>query len=80
MNLLLGLYALTILSNNGATALGTSDTDVQCAAAMGYVSRMIETQEGGTIASDFLINGDSFSLNYNVGGTIVTLTCDREVI
>jgi len=82
MNLIAGLYVLTLISNNGISELGKTPTGFQCAAAIGYVSRMLEVEEGGIAVSDFDVrSNDSFSINYSItDGSVVTLACDKEII
>lgn len=66
MNLTTALYVLTLLNSSGAYELGTSATDLTCAAAIGYISNNVE-RSGGEPTSDMTrLDDGTFSWNFVV--------------
>lgn len=85
MNLIAVLYTLTLLTSSGAAELGTSETDLTCAAAIGYISANVEKQ-GGQPTSDLTrLDDGTFSWNFVVPGedgepVHGSLICTPEVV
>lgn len=85
MMLTLATYLLVLINSSGVVELGKTDTNLECAAAVGYLHAGIEAQ-GGTVEGKLLISPDgTFSVNMSVPGLegrseIVTIQCSPVVI
>lgn len=85
MMLTLTTYLLVLINSTGVLELGKTDTDLECAAAIGYLHAGIEAQ-GGSVEGKLLISPDgAFSINLSVPGKegrseIVTVQCSRVTI
>jgi hypothetical protein len=86
MNLALTLFVLTLISSDEAVQLGKTDTDLDCAAAIGYLVRSVEEQGAVPVTKLTQQKDGSFSINLAVPvdgqatDEFVTFSCTPEII
>jgi hypothetical protein len=79
------VYTLVLINSTGVVELGKTDTNLECAAAIGYLHAGIEAQ-GGKVEGKLLVSPDgAFSVNMSVPGQegrseIVTIQCSPVII
>jgi hypothetical protein len=86
MSLTLLTYLLVLISNEDALEVGQTQTDLECAMAIGYLVRNAEQQGAAMVGRMQKATDGSFSVNVRLPaegeepGQMVSMTCSPEIV
>lgn len=85
MMLTLATYLLVLISNEDVLEIGQTETNLECAAGMGYLNRASEDQGAEMVGRMTIMKDGSFSMNMSVPvedepSEIITISCSPVII